>query len=389
MANVYAVKTGNWSDITLWNTGALPTSADDVFSNTYTVTIDQDVTVLSIRNTAASPIVAGGGFILNGGLTINCTGIGLTNGNTTCLTYSSTGVSYINSNITNNGSAHCLLINSTGTLYIVGTISTNLGKYFGAIYASAACRIYITGLIRGAGSTEGRCIIVTNQATVYITGNVAILPSSNGAAITIDPSSAVYITGNVFYESFANSTTFGISSSGYLNIVGSLNAQTTNGGKNVVLSTSSSAVNLFSGPFICSEYGFMPYQVVRMHLIPTTSSYFEFRDETTNGALAPSAIAPATRMISPASASDAPIASNVRFGTNYALGSQIGTVRIPHPNNVSFGVPVDNTFGTAVLTPSDVWNAQTSTMNTDGSIGKRIKNAATVQSTGDQLSASL
>jgi hypothetical protein len=188
------------------------------------------------------------------------------------------------------------------------------------------------------------------------------------------------------YNLQPSSVTIRSSISSYLSIVGSIYTATA---QNVVVSTGSGAINLFSGPFICSNYGFFPYQCVRMHLIPGASSYIEFRDETTNGAIAPGPIAPATRMISPASASDAPIASNVRFGTNYALGSQIGTLRIPHPNSVSFGIPVDNTFGTAALRPEDVWNYATSAMNTDGSIGKRIKNAATVQSTGDQLSASL
>jgi hypothetical protein len=33
MANVYAVKNGNWSDTTLWNTGSLPAIIDDVYAN--------------------------------------------------------------------------------------------------------------------------------------------------------------------------------------------------------------------------------------------------------------------------------------------------------------------------------------------------------------------
>ena len=37
MAIVRAVKTGVWSDTTVWNTGSLPTSADDVYSNNFTV----------------------------------------------------------------------------------------------------------------------------------------------------------------------------------------------------------------------------------------------------------------------------------------------------------------------------------------------------------------
>ena len=124
-----------------------------------------------------------------------------------------------------------------------------------------------------------------------------------------------------------------------------------------------------------------------MHLIPSTSNYFEFRDETTNGALSPGAIAPATRMVAPASIVDAPAPANVRFGTIYANGSQTGTCKIPATTAVAAGVGVDNTVGSAVLSPGDVWNALVSTMSTSGSIGERLKNASTVQTTGEQIAS--
>ena len=65
MANVYAVKSGNWSDTTVWNTGALPTSADDVYANNFTVNVNINVTVLSVRSSSATGITAGGKFVIN------------------------------------------------------------------------------------------------------------------------------------------------------------------------------------------------------------------------------------------------------------------------------------------------------------------------------------
>jgi hypothetical protein len=56
---------------------------------------------------------------------------------------------------------------------------------------------------------------------------------------------------------------------------------------------------------------------------------------------------------------------------------------------VALGVLVDNTTGTAVLTPAAVWDALTSGMTTSGSIGARLKNAATLDSTGQQLADAL
>ena len=70
MAIVYAVKTGNWNDPTVWNTGALPTSADDVYPNTFQVTINQNFTVKSLDNRAATGVTAGGTFVFNSTNTI-------------------------------------------------------------------------------------------------------------------------------------------------------------------------------------------------------------------------------------------------------------------------------------------------------------------------------
>jgi hypothetical protein len=77
-------------------------------------------------------------------------------------------------------------------------------------------------------------------------------------------------------------------------------------------------------------------------------------------------------------------------GYSLTLSQKIfDSLAVPPTNRVSLGIPVDNTVGTAVLTADDVWNAQTSAMNTPGSIGKRLKNASTVDSTGDQLTSLL
>jgi hypothetical protein len=118
-------------------------------------------------------------------------------------------------------------------------------------------------------------------------------------------------------------------------------------------------------------------------------SYFEFRDNSTNGALPPAGSAPATRLVSPDTVVAAPIPANVRQGRVYALGSQTGTMIVPSPANVVKNVPVDNTVGTGVLDPSALWNVPLSAINTTGSIGQRVKNASTVESTGAQIQTTL
>jgi hypothetical protein len=81
--------------------------------------------------------------------------------------------------------------------------------------------------------------------------------------------------------------------------------------------------------------------------------------------------------------------SDVRSGVSYALGNRTGTCAVPAASSVAFGVPIDATTGTAALTPAAVWDALTSGMTTSGSIGARLKNAATLDSTGQQLADAL
>jgi hypothetical protein len=55
MAIRFAVATGNFNNPAIWDNGAVPTTADDLYANNFTVTINGTYTVKTIRN-AASPI---------------------------------------------------------------------------------------------------------------------------------------------------------------------------------------------------------------------------------------------------------------------------------------------------------------------------------------------
>ena len=57
-----------------------------------------------------------------------------------------------------------------------------------------------------------------------------------------------------------------------------------------------------------------------------------------------------------------PAASNVRSGVSYASGALTGSCAVPAAGSVALGVPVDNTTGTAALTPAAVWEYATRTI---------------------------
>ena len=378
------------------------------------------------------PAIAGGGFILNSGVTVtltNTTAGVFSNSTTACVTYSaSSGVSTINgilrgsinssngtgvlysggADLNVNGDIQCgtsyaagnnpgLRKSGTGTLTIVGNIYTIVDSNTNPpLVNTGTGTINITGIIYGHQTANGSSpgFQNTGVCTINITGDlIGGRPAgSNNASAALNNTVAatIYVTGNLY----ARLSQPGINSTGnhYLNVVGTISSNqiSPNTINNPALvSTSGSAINLLTGPFICSPYGFFPYQCVRMHLIPSASSYIEFRDETTNGAISPGAIAPATQLISPSTLVSNLAIADVRFGTVYAMGTLTGTLRMPTPNQVTFGVAVDDTFGNSVLTAASVWDYLVSNITVEGSIGMRLKNVATPQTIGEQLEAFL
>lgn len=385
-------------------------------------------------------------------LTCTNTSVGITNQvGITCLTVNNSGTSTVNSHIraTDGSSIPCILKNGTGTFNVNGNLagrtSTNnlgsavsitntgtvniVGNIFspagqsGTVVVSTGSILNIVGNIfcGTVNAPIGGVAIVAPNATVNITGNLIVetvgtagwtvrCVTTNASNTTlniignIDATSAistthqglfvnasncsVYHTGNLIGSStgvlggLPLSTTSNI----YYNQVGYIQASQ-NGA--ALSSTATNAIHILTGPFISSTYGVLPIYVTRMHYFRTSGSYFEFRDNGTDGALSPGAIASASRLVSPNTVIDAPSPSNVRFGTTYASGSMTGTMRVPASQNVQYGVLVDNTVGTATLQPSDIWNTALTSISASNSIGVRIKNAATVETVGAQLQSLL
>jgi hypothetical protein len=415
MAIRYPIISGNWSNALIWNGGTLPTSADDVYSNGFTVTINQNVTVLSIRNTAQSPAVAGGGYILLSGYILSATNTGIVAGSTTCVTYSATsGTSTINANISGGaGNVSSVLVSGNATLNVNGNINSAAGTNSIGFNITGAAIVSIVGNLTPIGAFANTAVVQNNiNSLLSVNGTIQNVNGSGGAvglnviagicnitgtllsinassassssnALQVAASGTVFFTGNFIHDGGGQAC---VLNAGYFNAVGTLVAGSIAGS---LVCTSTLAINICTGPFVSNPTGIMPFLCVRMHYVPTLSSYLEFRDNSTNGALPPAAPAPATRLVSPDTVVDSPIPANVRDGVSYALNTLTGTLKVPAAASVGFGVPVDNTVGSAALTPASVWNVATSTLTTASSIGERLKNASTVDTTGDQLAALL
>jgi hypothetical protein len=445
MPSYRAAATGNWSALatwSVWNGAAwvaatsVPGSADDVWANNRTVTIDQNVTVLTLRNLLTG--APGTGTASGGFFAIAAGGISLTITN-----------NIVNTNIWNNASAVYLLqvtaTSGTVTLNFNMTAPTSSSTNLRFLLVSGAgCTVNYSGTVRG--SVDGLPMILqNNNNTINMVGNIQAYNNSGGLSpiVSVTGTNAVFnLTGDIESQSSASSSSIGLdvgstnavvtvtgnvtnsttaasiplrststasitvignitggiatvacslTGNGYFNHTGICSASQFVGATGFpgISSTGTSAIVISSGPFIFGPYGTMPFTAIRFFLSNNLSNYIEFASNSTNGALFPSGAPTRMTMYSPNTLSDAPAPANVRFGVVYASGSQTGTLIVPSPSNVALGIPTDNTVGTAVLTQANVkqavWDALLTDLTTPDSIGVRLKNAATVDSTGDQI----
>lgn len=379
MAVRYAVATGNWSATATWNGGTLPTSADDVYANTYTVTIDQDVTVLSLRTTSnTSPAVtAGGGFVVSTARTINVTGTGILPGASgSCLTGSHTSGTTvtINGAISGNSTSQVgLNLSSNGTTNITGNVAGGAGgaNANGIVINGVNHVLSITGTV--TGNAAGLGLFVAAASTFTVTGNVSA-GATGQPGISVTAAATGTVTGTVTAGSAVNA--IAISSTGTYSIVGQIQAS----GTVTALNVTGAATVTMTGPFISSSNGSIPFSgpTALFKLSPISNNEYRFL----------AAAGGTSSLWSTDVNGGQPSAANVRYGTTYGVGGALtGTCRVPAAGSVALGVLVDNTTGTAVLTPAAIWDTLTSTMTTSGSIGERLKNTATVATTGDQLAA--
>jgi hypothetical protein len=398
MANVFATKNGNWSDTTVWNTGALPTSADDVYANNFRVVVDISATVLSIRHSATTGVVAGGGFDLTNGVVLTAGGfVGFTNTILIKFDLPSLNTATIIGNVfppSGVDGAPTVSHTGAGTLNFIGDIFSISRSGCSGILISGIGILNVTGNLISTTNVPNTAtqIRITGNATVNVTGDLiwqTIQINSNSPLIVITSAGTLNLIGTV-----NGGGSYGIQSSGasLINIIGPIVGGVVVAGtvgSPALNTTNGSSVTILTGPFISHVSGIQPFIVVRMHYRRTLGSYYEFRDNSTNGALPPSPPAPATRLVSPDTVADSPIPRDVRLGTIYAEGSQTGTMIVPSRDNVAKGVLVDNTTGTAILDADSIWAVPLTSVNTLNSIGRRVKNAATVETTGAQIQQTL
>jgi hypothetical protein len=413
MANRYAVATGNWSNTATWDGGTLPTAADDVFSNNFTVTIDGTFTVLTIRNTSnASPVIsAGGQFRYANGGNLTCTAttgivVGIAsvpvlemtlatpntaifNGSVLTMTagvsyigirHSGTGTLNLNGNYNLDGAVArtLILVNSTGTLNIVGNVTGNYTVQFcNTLSMTAAGILNITGNVIGSNTVQvNSSTVVASLGTINITGNTT---GTTNPAINL--SGAVNYTqiGNV-NGSTGQPAIYNITTAATISITGIITAGT-------------GAPAIYSAFALASGYGSGTYVKVSGNVVNTSNNMAIVAprvtiDTNTSSWLFQISTGGNRTLYAAGVDLGNPATTNVRFGTVYGASSEFtGTLIVPSPSNVLQGVGTDATVGTLLMTPADFWNYLIASGFTANSIGDRLQNASTVATTGGQIAA--
>lgn len=439
MANYKAVANGNWSALATWeddSTGSyvastvLPGASDVVYFNNRTVQMDVDVTVLEIRNNSTTGVTAGGTGVISTSRTVNAD-LFHRQGQLISVTANSPSIVNITGNMPGNvvaTTAHGVFMTGSCTLNYVGNIvatTISIGGGTSGITMGINSTVNVTGNV-SVGSTGGNNISNTQfgirtatNSTLNIVGDVTggVGTVSLGFGVYVGTSGAnVNITGNVYGgQTVFGRTTYGI----YINstvisnvsIVGGLIA----GPYAYALYYLGQAATkpIFSGNIINQPDGQMAVLSTYL-LINGSVSQWEFRDSSFN----------TNTLYAPGVATGFPATNNVRTGITYGPTNNLtGTCAVPPANTVSLGVPVDNTVGTAQLDTNALaasltatlapaldaslsvsldtslsaslpaaiapllWDEDVANLTTPNSIGERVKNCATVATTGAQISS--
>jgi hypothetical protein len=431
MAVITSAASGNFSSPATWVGGVVPGLLDNAIANTgHNVTIDINTTVIDIQAISTGRFIMEEGVTLTGNVqgsqttngitllipvTTNCTingniiGGSLNVQTTLAAQKTGTGVLNINGDISNGSiiGRRGLEITQTGNVNITGnvftvntnhsaatvyalTISTNAnvnitGNVFHnsvspiqpnspVIFSSVNPNVTIVGDITHAG---GSAIVLQGANSILtITGNLSHQQNSLNPVInTSGLNNEVTITGNIFAGVSGNGVNISGNNS-QLTFMGNIfanNSGTTTG----ILSTATTRGLILGGDFHYGISGAVPFRTNLMKITPTTNGKTVYR--TTSGVIN-------TRAELTAVDFNIPLEQDVRQGLVYGDSTFTGTLVVPSPSNVRKGVLTDNTVGTADLNAQDFLDLLST--STDP-IAERLRNVATVETTGAQIAGFL
>ena len=167
MADILATQTGNWSAGATWVGGVPPGVSDNAMANNYTVTIDQDVTCVSVRTDTTGGATASGQFTLGNGITLTAN---VVSGGGYCLVSVTSGTVVGNIAAGSSPGAYGLWFNSVGTVAIIGNITGGSATTTYGIFVNNSGTLNITGNATGGTNGTGYGMYLASAPTVALTG---------------------------------------------------------------------------------------------------------------------------------------------------------------------------------------------------------------------------
>ena len=429
MATITSAATGNFSAPATWVGGVVPGPLDNARAAAgHNITIDVNTTVIDIQS------VTTGRFIMGEGVTLTANVIAPTSVNTTLLVPVSTSCTIIgNMNaLTTAGSVICektgtgvlnifgivsggsstnmrgLLISNTGTVNVTGDViaptlagvnnanaiiinASSTLNILGNVYCSATpsgsslsaaiistvsvISVNITGTVRGG--SQSAVVLSGADAVLNITGDVLapIGTANNGSVTSSGINSTTTITGNIYAGLYGTSVNI-TGTNSLLNIEGGVYAHNSNLAPAVIHgSTTIGKGTILKGSLFYGALGAIPIRTNMLRVVPDDNDVTVY---TINGG------GTQTRATLTNIDYNVPLASDVRQGVVYGNSIFTGTLIVPSPSNVRKGVPTDATIGTADLTAQDFLDLLSTSPDP---IAERLRNVATVQTTGDQITS--
>jgi len=381
-------------------TNGISIKADLTGSNLATTTVSVLPMVLGLSVTNINPTL-----LVQDSASINLTGSIIQGQAGSCITlvHKSTGVVNISGSTVDIASTAGGTFNNSAILLYNGTLNV-IGNITSATTSQTPGVWNWYGTVNVIGNLQARrfspttllsCCIYNENGIINLTGNItatSIGQNAYGAHGIANSSGIVNITGNLFSSSSVapcviNGTSAGIinitgnvlgglsspavsngATSGVISIIGQIQASTSSVG---FASSATTATNLLSGPFINSgsRNAIYCYNVQLYNNISTRYTI------VTSGSVN------STNLVAPEQIIGIPSGSNVRSNILYGPGNELtGSMYVPHPNSVSYGIAVDNTVGTAIVKPEDVWNIAVTSLTASNSIGQRLANTITTAS---------
>lgn len=294
---------------------------------------------------------------------------------------SSTAVLTVNGNVSGGGAAgHGIAHSGTALLTVNGDLTGGSATSNGVSMSASTGPVIVNGNLIGSATGTGLsgAMLIDRSAVVTINGNV-----TGGGVLN---KSGLYFGGGASTVTVNGNLTAGVGShASYHNSSGGATVLIVNGSitataaGNGVHSVNAEHTLRARGPFVQGDNGRAPFDISIFQLIRTTATdnNITLWDHTNSTTIV---------FNTPDFATDLPADDDVRDGIAFG-GTHTGSLKVPDPTQVAVGVETDDTVGSAVLNPEDVWDFLRADAVTSGSMGERLKNAATVSTTGDQIAA--